>query len=206
MTERSPSSSIVYQALLARRSVKLLSDVGPTDHELALLVRAAATVPDHGELKPYRFVIVRGEGRGRFGDALAAAALEAKPDLPKGLVEKTRAKAFAGPAQIVLVASPRDGMKIPEWEQITSASCTGFAIVLAADALGLGAIWKTSNFQDGAALRDVLGLTSGERMLGWVNVGRPAEDARSAPRDEVDVASFATELTVAGRHPFHGRA
>lgn len=204
MTPRSSPLPAAYEAILARRSVKLLSEVGPTDHELALLVKAATTVPDHGELKPYRFVLVRGDARGRFGDALAAAAVEARPDLPKGLVEKTRAKAFAGPAQIVLVASPREGMKIPEWEQITSASCTGFAIVLAADALGLGAIWKTSNFQDGALLREVLGLTAGERMLGWVNVGRPADDVRSAPRPEVDVGAFATELTVDGRAAFRG--
>lgn len=192
------------RTVLERRSVAALSDVGPTPEELALILRAGTTVPDHGQLRPYRFVVVEGDARARFGDALAAAAKEERPDLAPGLLDKVRKKAFAAPMQIVLVASPREGMKIPEWEQVASASCTGYAITLAAHALGLGAIWKSANALGGGELRTLFGMTTGERILGWVNVGRVATTAILEPREAVDLAKVASVLETSGLRPFSG--
>lgn len=185
--------------LLERRSASALIEPGPSDEELGWLVRAAMTAPDHGQLRPYRFVVVRGEARARFGDALGAAALEERPDLPPGVVDKVRKKAFAAPAQIVLVASPREGMKIPEWEQTATAACTGFAVVLAAHALGLGAVWKTAGALDGSVLRELFAMTPSERLLGWVNLGRAATDGGSRPSS--DPQDFVRVLGTSGLEP-----
>ena len=177
--------------ILQRRSVsRFVEGQLPTAEQLELVLRAAVTVPDHGSLQPYRFVVSQGEGRTRFGDALAAAGLEANPGLPPGIADKLRKKAFAAPTQILLIASPREGMKIPEWEQVVTASCTGYAIALAAFALGLGAIWKSAPIMDGAALREVLDLRAGERLLGWVNLGTPTEPTEA----RVDSAPVVTRL------------
>jgi nitroreductase len=143
----------LLRSILERRSTRVLTEPGPTPDEIALLLRAAASVPDHGLLRPFRFVVVQGQARDRFGDALAAAVLQQRPDLPPAILEKARRKAFAAPLLIVLIASPRAGARIPEWEQLATAACTGYAIVLAAHALGLGAIWKSTPFVDARALR-----------------------------------------------------
>jgi nitroreductase len=191
-------------AILQRRSVsRFVEDVLPTAEELELLLRAAATVPDHGELRPYRFVVSQGEGRARFGDALAAAGLEKNPDLPAGIQDKLRHKAFAAPTQILLIASPREGMKIPEWEQVVTASCTGYAITLAAYALGLGAIWKSAPILEGAQLRSALDLRGGERLLGWVNVGRPV-DPESATRNATPIDGITRVLSARGLESYRG--
>lgn len=185
--------------LLERRSVSALAEPGPSDDEIGWIVRAAMTVPDHGQLRPYRFVVVRSAARDRFGEALAAAALEERPDLSPGIVDKLRKKAFAAPAQIVLVASPREGMKIPEWEQVASASCTGFAVVLAAHALGLGAVWKSAAALDGRALRELFAMQTTERLLGWINLGRASVDGGSRPPS--DPTDFVRVLGTSGLEP-----
>lgn len=188
-------------AILQRRSVKRFQDdVLPTAAELDVLLRAAATVPDHGELRPYRFVVSQGEGRMRFGDALASAGLEKNPELTPAVQDKLRHKAFAAPTQILIIASPRQGMKIAQWEQEVTASCTGYAIALAAFALGLGSIWKSAPVLDGVDLRAALALQPGERLLGWVNVGRPVDAAPA--RSPAPVAEFTRMLAPAGVQPY----
>lgn len=197
-----PRNDTALDAILQRRSVsRFVEDVLPTAEELDALLRAAATVPDHGELRPYRFVVSQGAGRGRFGDALAAAGLEKNPELPPGIQDKLRGKALAAPTQILIVSSPRAGMKIPVWEQEVTAACTGYAITLAAFALGLGAIWKSAPMMDGAQLRSTLDLREGERLLGWVNVGRPVEPT-PAVRPDAPVDALARVLSARGLEPY----
>ena len=146
------------------------------------MVQAASTVPDHGELKPYRFVIVdTSEGQTRFGDALAAAGAQATPDLSPGLLDKLRKKAFAAPALVVVIAAPVAGHKIPVWEQTVTASCTGYALVLAAHALGLGAIWKSAPKLAATALPAGRGLSGAAQSLGCIKGGHPARPAAPRP-------------------------
>jgi len=184
------------EAQLARRSVASLTEPGPSDEQLALILRAAVTVPDHGNLRPWRFVVVRGEAREAFGDALADAAAEALGDAADR-PDKIRGKAFVAPALIVLIASPKPSPKVPASEQRASAACTGYAIALAADALGLGAVWKTAPFLEGTRLTALLDLQPGEEVLGWVNLGHRLRDAQTGlPRPEV--AAVAAELGLDG--------
>ncbi len=191
----------LIESMLGRRSVASFVEPGPTPHQLELILAAATTVPDHGNLRPWRFVVVEGEGRGRFGEALADAALEADPDLAPDLADKARHKATLAPCLVVLIASPVAGAKVPVWEQVVSASCTGYAMVLAADALGLGAVWKTAAVVDGRALRTVLGLAAGEQVLGWVNLGhRP--DRATAPRRALDLTERVQVLRPDGLTPW----
>lgn len=199
----SSRNQAALDAILNRRSIsRFVEGELPSAEELDLLLRAAATVPDHGTLRPYRFVVVQGEGRDRFGEALVGSAREQNAALPEGLADKLRKKAFAAPTQILLIAAPKAGMKIPEWEQIATASCTGYAIALAAFALGLGAIWKSAPILEGAALGAALQLQPGERLLGWVNVGRPsAPDGEARPA--VEPASMTTRLGAGGLVPLN---
>ena len=89
-----------------------------------------------------------------------------------------RGKAFAAPCTVVLISSPRLGSNVPEWEQVVSASCTGYAIVLGATALGLGAVWKSAAVLDTGPVRSHFALADHERLLGWVNLGSPGAPSR----------------------------
>ena len=185
----------------SRRSVSTLEEPGPTRDQLDRILRAAGSVPDHGELHPFRFVVAEGDGRGRFGDALAKTAAERRPDAPAALFEKVRGKAFRSPTLIALIASPKNG-KIELWEQNATAACAGYAVILAAHALGVGAVWKSVPFTKGRALAEALGMNEQEEMLGWIHLGTPRGDEPASQREPLDLGVVASVLDGEGRRPY----
>jgi len=189
-----PTENDVYNFLLQRRSASILHAPSPSRAELEQILALANTVPDHGGLKPYRFVFVEGGARDAFGEALVNAADENRPEkLDDKVKPKIKAKAFAAPLQAIIVFSPIASEKIPEWEQMASASCTGFALTLGANALGYGAVWKSFAYDPGSALKTLCALQPHERILGWVNMGTDQDRDRSA-RVPLDLRKHATFL------------
>jgi len=184
--------------LLDRRSVKTFGADGPTAEQLDAILAAAVTVPDHGGLRPWRLVVVEGDARAHFGDALADAGRAARPDLPDPVADRLRSKAFVAPALIAVAARVDPEAKIDVWEQVASASCAGYAIALAADRIGLGAIWKSAPFRDGPLLRTLLDLGPHDEFLGWVNVGSLPEGFERASRPAVDLAPIVRTVTPDG--------
>ncbi len=176
----------------------------PDEVTLGRILEVATTVPDHGSLRPWRFVVVTGGARDRFGDALVAGLREQRGDeLPGAMVDKMRSKAFAAPCTVVLISSPDAGANVPVWEQESSASCTGYAIVLAAHGLGLGAVWKSAATVDAPAVRGFFGLAEHERLLGWVNIGTPGAPRRRRDGDEPPTLDrVVTVVDASGSRPF----
>ncbi len=185
----------------SRRSATMLVEPGPSSSQLGAMLRAAGSVPDHGLLRPFRFVIAEGEARGTFGDALAAVAGELSPGTPEARLQKVRDKAFRSPALLALVFSPKPG-KIERWEQSATAACAGYAVLLAAQALGVGAVWKSVPFTKGRAFSEILGFTEDEELLGWIHLGTTPADAVPPPRPTFVLEEIATVLGAAGRSPF----
>jgi nitroreductase len=186
------------ELLLARRSAPVLVEPAPSGAELETILHAATTVPDHGTLRPWRFVVVSGEARNRFGDALAASVKQARPETPVDALVKPRLKAFVAPLFVVIVFSPKDDGKTPEWEQMVSAGLTGYAMLLAAEALGLAAAWRSSHHLHGDALQVLLGMEGDERILGWINLGHMPEKVAAGlavkPREPVPLDEVVTFL------------
>lgn len=168
-----------FGALAAPRVEPDRHGSSPGQADLARILEVATTVPDHGGLRPWRFSVITGAGRDRFGQVLVDGLVELKgDDIPEAALTKMRGKAFAAPCAVMVVASPRLESNVAEWEQVVSASCTGYAIVLAATALGLGAVWKSAQVLDTAPVRALFALADHERLLGWVNLGSPGRPSR----------------------------
>lgn len=182
-------------AFLTRRtSATRLAEPAPSTEEVRAIVRASTSAPDHARLRPYRFVVVAGDARETFGRALAAAAEEARGPLSGPMQHKLVQKAFFGPMLLALIASPRPGASVPVWEQEATAACAGFGVILAAEALGYGAVWKSAPVHEGRALTETLQLRAdgSEKLLGWVNLGTRADAPGRRP--EVDVDTLITTL------------
>jgi nitroreductase len=171
------AGSPVLDAIMARRSVGALGEPAPSAAALETILAAATTVPDHGGLRPYRFVVVDAGAHARFGDALAHDTDLARGGISEEVKGKFRKKAGTAPIQVLIVFSPVESTKAPEWEQLVAASCTGYPMLLAAQALGLGAAWRSAAVLDGPAMVALCGLQAGERVLGWLNIGTPVVEA-----------------------------
>ena len=74
-------------AIESRASALKLSEPGPSREHIERIARAGVHAPDHGRLRPWRFVVVEGEARRKLGDAMANV-LQAK--LPQATPEQLK--------------------------------------------------------------------------------------------------------------------
>jgi nitroreductase len=171
-------------AFLARRrsaSALALREPAPSDEDLATLLRLATRVPDHGKLSPWRFVVLKGEAKGRFVAGLETIAAT-RPDSVKLIAKLGKIK--APPLTVAVISRPVPA-EIPEWEQRLSAGAVCANLIIAAQAMGYGANWITDWYAyDPDALR-LLGLADGERVAGYVHLGTSADVPLERVRPEL---------------------
>jgi len=175
----------LFEALRSRRSIgKLDGDV--SEDEIRTLVEAGLWAPNHKLTNPWLFTIVRGAARERLG-SLWAELVRDSP-LPPGVereafLSKEARKLTRAPVLIVVSCRTVED-PIRAIEDYAAASAATQNVLLAAHALGLGAIWRTGDMAFHPAMVEHLGLAPTDRIVGFVYVGRPAMAAPSAqPRD-----------------------
>ena len=54
-------------AIARRRSIGRLQPPAPSADDLTAILKAAASAPDHGELRPFRFTVLDGDAQDAFG-------------------------------------------------------------------------------------------------------------------------------------------
>ena len=164
--------------LLTRRSAKpaLLSEPGPSPEELGQILTAAARVPDHKKLVPWRFVVFEGDARARFGEVLAkVCAAEERPEPSPVRLETERARLTRAPVVVAVISRVVEKAGAPEWEQILSTGASCFNLCLAANALGYGTAWITEWYSYSPGVRRELGLADNERVAGFIYIGTESE-------------------------------
>jgi nitroreductase len=170
--------------LLTRRSARALTDPAPDAGTLELIFSAAARAPDHGRLRPWRFVVVRGASRERFGALLADQLRRAHPQIGEESLQRERLKAFRAPLIVVVAAHCDSAAKIPAIEQTLSAGAAAHAVMLAAFALGFNAMWKTGDAAYDAGVKQALGLDPADAIVGFLYIGTEStEPAAAAPTE-----------------------
>ena len=172
-------------ALLSRHSVAppFLGDPGPDEGALERILAAGVSAPDHGRLRLWHFIVVRGEARGRLGEVFAAALKNRQPDAPEAALEQERQRPLRAPLVIALAArvDPQHP-KIPEVEQILSAGAAAQNVLLAAHAQGFGAKWLTGAVAYDEYVKAALGLEPRDRLIGFLHIGTVSGEAPRVPR------------------------
>ena len=188
-------SSEPLEFLDARRSVpsRQLGEPGPDDATLLRMLQAAARVPDHGKLVPFRFLRIAGDARHALGERLARRALERDPGAPAAALEKDRGRFGHAPLVVAVIARLTPGHKVPEQEQLLSAGSACFALLQAAQALGFGAQWLTGWAAYDDVIARTLGLGEHEKIVGFVHIGTPKLDAPE--RERPDATSLLSDWT-----------
>ena len=171
-----------FLALRRSASAAALKAPAPTNAELRDLLRLAARTPDHGKLFPWRFIVLEGEAKTTFAQRVEAL-VEGGPE-----PDKARAALFklkTPPLCVVVVSRFIEG-KIPEWEQRLSAGAVAMTLVNAAQAMGYGANWITDWYAFDSRVDDLLGMTAGEHIAGFIYLGTASEPPLERVRPDVD--------------------
>jgi nitroreductase len=179
--------------LLNRVSVTRLTDPAPSEAQLDVLFRAALRAPDHGQLRPWRFMTIQGEARERLGKLMAESLRVRLPEASDEAMVKARKMPLRAPMLVVVIARVQPHPKVPGSEQVLAVSCAAHGLLLAAHAQGLGAVWRTGDFSYDPYLAQALGLAENEQMLGFIYLGTPEGSRRTAP--ELDPGNFVSQWT-----------
>ncbi len=175
--------------LFRRRSIGRLVEPAPDESELGSILRAGAAAPDHGELRPWRFVVLRGQGKDEFGAVLADAYLQrveaAGGEPVPAKLEKERTKLGRAPLVIVVCAVHRHDDKHPWDDQLGAANAAAQNILLAATALGYGSMWRTGDVATDARVKAAVGLGEHDAIVGFLYIGTPAEGQAKPPKEPV---------------------
>lgn len=169
------------ELLAHRNSASRVGDPGPDRATIEKLIGYALRVPDHGRLHPWRFLVIESESRARLGDLFVAALRRRKPETTNEEIDKTRDAPLRAPVVIAVIACLRDSPKVPAIEQTLSAGCCAHTLLLAAQAMGYGAIWRTGDNCYDPFIQQELGLAGNEQIVGYIYLGTPLAPPKSPP-------------------------
>ena len=161
------------EAIRERRTALKFSDEPVARGVIENLIEAATWAPNHKHTEPWRFQVFSGAARQSLVDRLRAADPQGKDPT----VKLTRAPVC------IVVAQPHAEDPVQDLEDYAAASCAVQNLMLAAHARGLATRWSTGALADSPAAKQVLGLAPDDRIVAFVNLGRPAEDAPHPPAE-----------------------
>ncbi|WP_404363157.1 nitroreductase [Marinobacter sp.] len=175
----------LINAILNRASQPRLTSPGPGRELLNQALACAARAPDHALLRPWRFLVIEGEGLDALGEVFASAVDDPREPLDADR-EKLRSMPRRAPMIIVGICSPKAHPKVPEVEQVMSAAAGLGYLLLALESAGFGAMWRTGSVAHHPAVREGLGLDAGERIAGFIYVGSVTTPKPAVPRPRPD--------------------
>lgn len=179
--------------LTSRYSLTRLTEPAPQGEVLENIKRAALQVPDHGNLRPWRFIIAQGrDALLKLGDIFVEAAAEDNPTTDAEILERARQLPLRAPMVIICIAKVTEHTKIPVLEQHYSAACAVMAMQQAAFAQGYAGIWRTGIYAQLDYVKQALDLAEEDEIVGFLYLG--TANAEPTKRHPIVVDDYFSDL------------
>ena len=163
----------VFEAIYHRHSQGHVRP-DPVPRELIeKILDAAVQAPNHYKVRPWRFVVLTGEGRNKLGDVMAASQHERHPEFPTEAFEKCRTLPLRAPVMIAVGVDKPTEAKVLEIENAAATAAAIQNLLLAAHAMGLGAKWRTGEWARDVRVKEFLGFDPDQHILGFIYLGYP---------------------------------
>ena len=179
------------ELLTTRRSSKKLVAPAPNAEQLEVMLQAATQVPDHGNMRPFKFTVIQSEaGLFRFRELLRQTVAEL--NFGEESMQKAEKVGHMAPMVIGVTFAPNQNVPKPkpEWEQLLSAACSAYGLQLAATAQGFDNVWITGLWANSPLLREAFECGEKDKIIGLIMVGTPDEETGGAKNTDLD--SFVT--------------
>ncbi len=174
------------EAMLTRSTVGALRDPAPDGADLEQIVTAGLRAPDHGKLRPWRFLAIRGEARAQFADLCIAALRAREPDVVEAEVARMRGKLTSPPLILVLGMHVAVTPKVPETEQVQAVAAAAMNMSVAAHALGYASKWVTGPNAYDPSVAAALGFEAPDRVVGFLYLGTAVEPSQPGRRPRLE--------------------
>lgn len=171
---------------------------GPSDAQLQTILMAAAAAPDHGQLSPWRFVIVGDAQRSLLAQAFGLALQDRDPDASIDKIEQAQDKAYRAPCLMLGIAKlagstpERDAQRlaagelaVTNAERLVSLGCAIQNMLLTAHAMGFGSGLTSGQAMSSDRLRKLFHLDEHEVAVCCINLGTASKNKPARLRPEV---------------------
>lgn len=184
------------EAMMTRNSVpaRLLCEPAPDGADLETILETAMRAPDHASLRPWRFLIIRGDARQKLGQLFADALCRRDPLADNASREKELNRPMRSPLIVAVCAEViENNPKVPVVEQIVTVGAAAQNMMNAAHAMGYAAIMLTGKNAHDPHVKRALGLQPKDEIVGFLYFGTPEGDIR--PKRRPAAAEFVREWT-----------
>ena len=161
----------VLEVIHLRQSVGKVKPDSVSRELIERLLSAAVQAPNHYKVRPWRFVVLTGAARERLGEVMAEALRQHDPTATEETLAKERVKPLRAPVLIAVGVDKPSLPKVVEIENVCAAAAATQNLLLAAQALGLAAMWRTGEAARAPAVKTFLGFEAGQSIIGFVYVG-----------------------------------
>jgi nitroreductase len=179
----------VLEAIHTRRSIGRMTQEEPSREVIAKLLDAAVQAPNHHTTLPWRFFVMSGDARVRFGEAVADSLRPRLADLDEerreGILADERRKPLRSPVLIAVGVRHDPEIKATPVEDLQACSAAIQNLLLAAHGMGLAATWRTGSGAYSDSVKAHFGLAPEDEIAGFVYLGYPNKDfvATIPPRE-----------------------
>ncbi len=163
----------VFEAIYKRHSQGKVKPEPVPREMIEKLLEAAVQAPNHYKVRPWRFVVLSGNGRNKLGDVMAASQQERHPEFPPDAWDKCRALPLRAPVVIAVGVDKPGEAKVLEIENVCAAAAAIENLLLAAQAMGLGAKWRTGEWARDHWVKQFLGFEPDQHLIGFIYLGYP---------------------------------
>ena len=153
---------------------------------MSLIYKGALRAPDHANLRPWKFIEVRGKAREKLGKAFIRTAESFDNNLTDSERDKLAAAPFRAPMLIILAADIKTHPKVPEIEQIISLGAAAQNILLGIHDLGFAAVWRTGKMAFNQDITRELGLKENFQIIGYLYVGTSTGKEKLIPEHKLE--------------------
>jgi len=177
----------IFEAIEKRRSLAHLLPQPVERATIEKVLSAALWAPNHHHTEPWHFFVFQDDARQKLADAIMENFHRDHPDATPKEIEKAQKKnprrVMESPL-VIVVSSDAGKDKAETQENYAACACAVQNILLAAEALGLGAFWRTgeSVYTAPNAVKELLQLPEEATLVAFLLMGYPEENAKTATR------------------------
>ncbi|WP_316675625.1 nitroreductase family protein [uncultured Tolumonas sp.] len=174
--------NVVTKFLLSRHSSHHLALPAPDEKQLNIILRAAMRAPDFQYMRPFRFLVAKGDGLIRLGELFAQSAKVMNK--PEQVIERVRKMPLRAPVVITVVATPAVNKHVSAFDQILCASSSVLMMQMAAQSLGFNGIWRSGWLMQSRELHQLFELQDTDQIVGFLYLGTPTESVAAVRPDD----------------------
>ena len=172
------NSQSIVDIIKSRRNTKQFVNRNVTDDELCILLDAAVWAPNHRNIEPWRFFVVRKDSSVKSDIANGLIDIQEKAvGSPSSEIQKQRIiEEVSNYPSLVFVYSLVDDREEMTEENYGAVCCAIQNMQLVATSIGLSVGWSTGKVAKLQNMNTVFGITEKLKMVGVLTIGE-AEDS-----------------------------